>query len=107
LSALPFLSAAICASVSRDAILRHLGFECLEAVLDRGQIVTQPHAAHPGGRDRQTTPLRRLRYAHLPSGGLIDRQGDHRPFDLDRSAVLQHRLPAADLLQGQLAALKR
>src|SRR5262244_2507326 len=34
----------------QDAILRHLGFERLEAMLDRGQIVALPHAAHPGGR---------------------------------------------------------
>jgi hypothetical protein len=35
----------------QDAILRHLGFERLEAMLHRGQIVPLAHAAHPGGRD--------------------------------------------------------
>src|SRR5439155_4440404 len=88
----------------QDALLRHLGFERRQAVLDRGQIVTQPHAAHAGGRNRQAAPLQRLRYAHLTPGGLIDRQSDHRLFDLNRRAVLQHRLTAADLLQCQLAA---
>src|SRR6202022_3724415 len=33
-----------------------------------------------------------------------DRQSDRRLFDLDRRAVLQHRLAAADLLQRQLAS---
>ena len=36
----------------QDAILRHLGFERLEAMFHRGQIVTLPHAAYPGRRDR-------------------------------------------------------
>jgi hypothetical protein len=56
----------------QDALLRHLGFDSLQAVLDRGQIVTQPHEAHAGGRDRQAAPLQRLRYVHLTAGGLID-----------------------------------
>src|SRR5437773_8051144 len=84
----------------QHAFLCHLDLERLEAVLHRGQIVTLPDAAHAGGRDRQAAALERLRHAHLPPGRLINRQSDHRLFDLDRRAVLQHRLAAADLLQS-------
>ena len=63
-----------------------------------------PHAAHAGGRDRQPAPLQRLRDPHLAPGRLLDRHLDRRLFDLDRRAVLQDRLAAADLLQRQLAA---
>src|SRR5262249_27319515 len=45
-----------------------------------------------------------LRHAHLSPGRLIDRCLHHRLFDLDRRAVLQHRLAPADLLQCQFAA---
>src|SRR6516164_9560410 len=88
----------------QDAILCHLGFERLEAVFDRRQIVALPHAAHPGRRDRQALPLQSLRYPDLAPGRLLDRQVDHRPFDLRRRAVLQDWLASADLLQRQLAA---
>jgi len=48
----------------QDPILRHLGFQRLEAVFDRRQIVALPHAAHARRRDRQTLPLQRLRHPH-------------------------------------------
>src|SRR5262249_30392911 len=60
------------------------------------------HAAHPGRRDRQAAALERLRDAHLAPGRLLDRQRPHRLFDLDRRAVLEDWLSAADLLQRQL-----
>ena len=85
-------------------VLRHLGFERLEAVFHRRQIMPLPHAAHPGRRDRQAAPLQRLRHPHLAPGRLLDGQANHRLFDLDRRTVLQDRLLAADLLQRQLAA---
>jgi hypothetical protein len=49
-----------------------------------------------------------LQTAAVPDKGLIvaiktDRQLDRRLFDVRRRAVLQDRLPAADLLQRQLA----
>ena len=84
--------------------MRDLGFERLEAVFDRGQIVALPYAAHARRRDRQTLSLQRLRHPHLAPGWLLDRQVDHRLFDLRGGAVLQHWLAPADLLQGQLAA---
>ena len=34
-----------------DPLLRHLGFESLEAQFHRRQIVALPHAGHAGGRD--------------------------------------------------------
>jgi hypothetical protein len=85
----------------QDIILRHLGFQRLEAVFDRSQIVALPHAAHARRRDRQALPLQRLRHPHLAPGRLLDR---HRPFDLRRRAVLQDWLAPADFLQRQLAA---
>ena len=88
----------------QDAFLRHLGFERLETMLHRGQIVALPHAAHAGRRDRQPAPLQCLRDAHLAPGRLFDRQLNHRLFNLDWRAVLQYRFAPADLLQRQLAA---
>ena len=63
-----------------------------------------PDAAHAGRRDRQAALLERLRDPDLAEGRLLDRQRDRRLLDLDRRAVLQDRLPAADLLQRQFAA---
>jgi hypothetical protein len=63
-----------------------------------------PDAAHTGGRDRQPTPLQRLRDPDLTPGRLLDRHLDHRLFDLGCGAVVQDRLLAADLLQRQFAA---
>ena len=42
---------------------------------------------------------------HLAAGRLLDRQLDHRLFDLRRGAVLQDWLAPADFPQRQLAAL--
>jgi len=42
----------------QDAVLRHLRFERLEAVLHRGEIMALPNAAHPRRRDRQATDTR-------------------------------------------------
>jgi hypothetical protein len=88
----------------QDTLLRHLGFECLEAVFHRGQVMALPHATHTGGGNRQPTPLQRLRYPHLAPGRLLDCHLDRRLFDVRRRPVLQDRLAAADLLQRQLAA---
>src|SRR5215831_11663087 len=88
----------------QDVILRHFGFESLEAVFHRGQIVALPHAAHTSGRDRQAPPLQHFRHPHLAPGRLLNRQVDRRLFDFRRGAVLQNRFAAADLLQRQLAA---
>jgi hypothetical protein len=66
-------------------ILPDLGFERLETVFDRGQIVALPYAAHPGRRDRQALPLQHFRDPDLALGRLLDREVDHRPFE-----VLEH-----------------
>ena len=73
-------------------------------MFDRRQIVALPHAAHSGGRDRQPLPLEHLRDPNLAPGWLFDRHRDYCLLDFRGSAVLQHRLAAADLLQRQLAA---
>jgi hypothetical protein len=88
----------------QDAVLRHPGFERLQAQLHRRQVVALPHAAHPSRRDRQAAALEGLRDAHLAPGRLLDCQRHRRLFDLDRRAVLQDRFAAADFLQRQLAA---
>ena len=88
----------------QNPILCHLGFERLQAEFHRGEIVALPHAAHAGGRNRQPAPLQGVRDAYLAPGRLLDRHLDRRLFDVDRGAVLQDRLLAADLLQRQLAA---
>src|SRR5215831_7610646 len=66
--------------------------------------VTLPHAAYPGGRDRQAPTLQHFGHSHLAPGRLLDRQIDRCLFDFRRGAVLQYRLAPADLLQRQLAA---
>jgi hypothetical protein len=88
------------------AVLRRLGLKRLQAMLHRGQIVALPHAAHPRWRG----PIARAALAPpRPEPGprraarSLDRQLDHRLLDLRRGAVLQDRLPAADLLRRQLA----
>ena len=88
----------------QDALLGYLGLECLEAVLHRGQVVALPDATHTGRRNRQPAPLQRFRHSHLAPGRLLGRQRHSRLFDVDRRAVLQNRLLAANLLQRQFAA---
>jgi hypothetical protein len=48
-------------------------------------IVALPYAAHPGRRDRQALPLQHFRDPDLALGRLLDREVDHRPFE-----VLEH-----------------
>jgi len=76
----------------KQAVLRHFGFEGLQAQLHRGEIVPLPHAAYAGWRDRQTAPSQRLRDPPLAPGRLLNCHLDHRAIDLDRRAVLQGRL---------------
>src|SRR4051794_31380951 len=59
----------------------------------------------PSRQDRQPAPLQRLRYPHphLAPGRLFDRHRHDCRLDFRCGAVLRDRLPAADLLQGQLA----
>src|SRR5437879_4810746 len=88
----------------QDAVPRRFRLKPRQALPHRGQIVALPHAAHPRRRNRQPAPLERLRHPNLAPGRLLDRHLDHRLLDLRRGAVLQYRLPAADLLQRQFAA---
>ena len=66
--------------------------------------MTQPHAAHAGGRDRKPTFSQLVGDPDLPEGRLLDGERNDGVFDLLLCAVLQHWLLAADLMQRQLAA---
>jgi len=86
-----------------EAALRHLGLQRLQPLLHVLQVLALPHAPHPERRDRYVLLPQLIRDPHLAPGRLLDRQLDHRLLDLRRHAVLQDRLLATDLLQGQLA----
>jgi hypothetical protein len=84
--------------------LGHLGFERLEALLHRLQIMALPHPAH--ARRREGVPL----FAHLvgdpdlAEGGLLQREREDGGLDLGRRAVRQQGLTTGQLLKGELAA---
>jgi hypothetical protein len=92
-----------CASVS-TSLLGALGFQRLEPLVHRLEVVAQPHTAHAGGGNRQPALPQFVGHAQLPECRLLERERNDRVFDLLSYAVLQHRLLAADLLQRQLAA---
>jgi hypothetical protein len=77
----------------------------LEPLVHGLQVVAQPHAAHAGGRDRQPTLSQFVGDTDLPEGRLLDRKRNDSVFNLLRHSVPEHRLPATDFLQRQLAAL--
>jgi hypothetical protein len=64
--------------------------------------VALPHATHAEGRDDQAALAQFVGDAGLAPGWLLDGDGDDRLFNLRIDAVLQDRLAAADLLQGEL-----
>ena len=86
------------------AILGDLGLERLQPLLHRRQIVPQPDAADPEGRDLGAALLQLVRGPRLAPGGLIDGHRHHRRLDLRRGAVLQVGLGAGDLGQRQVTA---
>ena len=84
-----------------QALLGHLGFERLEALLHRLQIMALPHPAH--ARRRDGVPL----FAHLvgdpdlAEGGLIQREREDGGLDLGRRAGRQQGLTTGELLKGE------
>src|SRR5262245_15426991 len=88
-----------------QALLGALGFQRLEPLVHRLQVVAQPHTAHAGGGNREPALPALIGNADLTEGRLLDRQRYDGSLDLLRHAVLQHRLLAADFLQPQFAAL--
>jgi hypothetical protein len=94
-----------CASVSTRPSLGALGFQRLKPLVHGLQIVAQPHTAHAGGGDREPALPQLVGNAELTEGRLLEGQRYDGVLDLLRHAVLQHRLLAADFLQGQFAAL--
>src|SRR5580700_3778956 len=87
-----------------QAFLGALGLQCFEPLVHGLEVMTLPHAAHAGGRDREPALAQFVGDADLTEGRLLDGQRNDGIFDLLCDAILQYRLLAADLLQRQLAA---
>src|ERR1051325_6776939 len=87
-----------------QALLRDLRRQRLEPLVEGLQVVAQPDAAHAAPGDEQPLLLQLVRGAELPVGGLLEGHLDDGRLNVLLDAVLQNRLPAADLLEGQLAA---
>ena len=88
-----------------QAFLGALGFQRLEPLVHRLQVVAQPHTAHAGRGDREPALSQLVGNADLTEGRLLNGERNDGVLDLLRHAVLQHRLLAADFLQAQFAAL--
>src|SRR5437588_3592804 len=88
-----------------QAFLGALGFQRLEPLVHRLQVVAQPHTAHTGRGDREPALPQLVGNADLTEGRLLNGERNDGVLDLLRHAVLQHRLLAADFLQAQFAAL--
>jgi hypothetical protein len=87
-----------------QALQGALGFQCLETLVHVLKVVTLPHTAHAGGRDRKPALPQLVSDAQLTEGGLLDGKRNDGILDLLWNAILQDRLLAADLLQRQLTA---
>jgi hypothetical protein len=81
-----------------------LASKCLETLVHVLKVVTLPHTAHAGGRDRKPALPQLVGDAQLTEGGLLDGKRNDGILDLLWNAILQDRLLAADLLQRQLTA---
>ena len=78
-----------------------LGFERLQALGHRLEVVPHPDAAYALRRDAQSAALADLvGDAHLAVGRQLQRQGDHGLLDLWIDAVLQQRPATRDLLRA-------
>jgi hypothetical protein len=78
------------------ASLGHPGLQRFQALSHRFQIVALPDAA-------QAALLQLIGHPQLAERGLLQRQGHHRLLNARIDAVLQARLAAGHLLQGDLA----
>ena len=77
-----------------QAFLGALGFQRLEPLLHGLQVVTLPHTAHAGGRNREPTFPQFVGDADLTERRLFDGERNDGVFDLLRHAILQHGLLA-------------
>jgi hypothetical protein len=68
------------------------------------QVMAQAHAAHAGGRPRESALPQLIGDADLTEGRLLNGQHDDGVLGALGHAVLQHGLFAADLRQGQFTA---
>jgi hypothetical protein len=85
------------------ASLGHPGLQRFQALSHRFQIVALPDAAHASRRHAQAALLQLIGHPQLAERGLLQRQGHHRLLNARIDAVLQARLAAGHLLQGDLA----
>jgi hypothetical protein len=90
LSALAFSSELVFGQ--DQALLGHLGFERLQALLHRLQIMALPHPAHARWRDRVALLAHLVGDPDLAEGGLLQGQRDDGRLDLGRRAVRQQGL---------------
>jgi hypothetical protein len=77
--------------------------DALKAALAAAYVSLGQHKALLGALEPALPQL--VGNADLPEGRLTDRQRNDGFLNLLRHAVLQHRLLAADFLQGQFAGL--
>src|SRR5579872_2102636 len=104
LLALSLLQGSQLAFGEHQAVLSDFGFEGLEPLLHRLEIVALPDAAHPGRRDRMAELAKLIGDADLTIGRSVQRELDDDRLDFRGRAVLQNRLAPRQLLQRQFAA---
>jgi hypothetical protein len=87
-----------------QSLLRHFSFEGFEAELHGGEVVAQPDATDPEGRDTDAAPERFVGDPCLAPGRLVDGDGDYGLLDFRGGTVLEDGLAAGELLKGEFAA---
>src|SRR4029077_4103933 len=70
-----------------QALQGALGFQCLETLVHVLKVVTLPHTAHPGGRDRKPALPQLVGDAQLTEGGLLDGKRNDGILDLLWNAI--------------------
>jgi hypothetical protein len=88
-----------------EVFLSGFGFQSFEPFTKGFQIVAQPDAPHPGGRDKQAALGQFVGHTYLAEGRLLQSDLDHRFFDVLFDPVLGAGFASADLVQRQLATL--
>ena len=85
-------------------LLRDLGFQGLEPLLHRLEIVTLPDTPDARRRDRKSTLPQLIGDADLAERRLLEGERNYGVFDLLPYTIRYDRLLAGDFLQRQLAA---
>jgi hypothetical protein len=94
-----------CLAFRQDELfLRHFGFQRLKPPFEGGQIVAQPNAPYPAGRDQYPSLLQFVAYPQLPLGWLLTRKIHCRLFYFRLYPVLHIRLLLGNILKGRFPA---